>query len=160
MVPFWTWLQETSIIDKIGDTGYLYNTFSVLHYFCVFVMVGTTALVDLRVMGLAARRESVSQVADQLFPWMWVAFTIATISGFLEFAPTGASFAPDHIFQAKLVLVVLAIVFAIIVQRGIPGWSQLPEIPMSAKILAALSILLWLGAILAALDVAAISGLG
>jgi len=160
MVPFWTWLQETSIIDKVGDTGYLYNTFSVLHYFCVFVMVGTTAMVDLRVMGLAARRQTVSQVASQLFPWMWVAFAIATISGFMEFAPTGASFAPDHIFQAKLILVVLAVVFAVIVQMGAPKWSQLPEIPFSAKIIAAISLLLWLGAILAALDVAAISGLG
>jgi len=160
MVQFWTWLQETSIIDKIGDTGYLYNTFSVLHYFCVFVMVGATAMVDLRVMGLAARRETVAQVADQFFPWMWTAFAIATISGFLEFAPAGASFAPDHIFQTKVVLVVLAVVFAIIVQRGARGWSQLPAIPMSAKILAAISLLLWLAAILAALDVAAISGLG
>jgi uncharacterized membrane protein len=160
MVQFWTWLQETSIIDKIGDTGYLYNTFSVLHYFCVFVMVGTTAMVDLRVMGLAARRQTVSQVADQFFPWMWVAFVIASISGFLEFAPTGASFAPDYIFQTKLVLSVLAVVAAVIVQRSARRWSELPAIPTSAKIIAAISLLLWLAAILAALDVAAISGLG
>jgi hypothetical protein len=55
---------------------------------------------------------------------------------------------------------VLALVFAIIVQRGVRKWSELPEIPASAKVLAAVSLLLWLGAILAALDVAAISGLG
>jgi len=160
MVPFWTWLQETPIIDKIGDTGYLYNSFSVLHYFCVFVMVGTTALVDLRVMGLAARRVTIMQLADSLFPWMWTAFAIAMISGFFEFAPTGASFAPDYIFQTKLVLVVLAVVFAVIVQRGVRKWSQAPTVPVGAKIIAAISLLLWLGAILAALDVAAISGLG
>ena len=160
MVPFWTWLQETPIIDKIGETGSLYNAFSVLHYFSIFVMVGTTALVDLRVMGLAARRQTVSQLAGQLFPWMWTAFAIATISGFLEFAPEGASFAPDPFFQAKLVLIVLAVVFAVIVQMGAPKWSQLPEIPASAKIVAAISLLLWLAAIVLALDVAAYSGLG
>ena len=160
MIPFWTWLQEVSIIDKIGDTAYLYNTFSVLHYFCVFVTVGSIALVDLRVMGIAARRMTIAQLADQVFPWMWTAFAIATISGFFEFAPTGATFAPDHIFQAKIVLVVLALVFAVIVQMGVHKWSELSEIPASAKILAAISLLLWLGAILAALDVAAISGLG
>ena len=55
------------------------------------------------------------------------AFAIAMISGFLEFAPEGASFAPDP-FQAKLVLIVLAVVFALIVQIGAPKWSQLPEV--------------------------------
>jgi hypothetical protein len=58
------------------------------------------------------------------------------------------------------VLVVLAVVFAVIVQRGVRKWSQSPEIPGIAKIIAAISLLLWLAAILAALDVAAISGLG
>jgi uncharacterized membrane protein SirB2 len=160
MVPFWTWFQEIPIIDKIGDTGYLYNTFSVLHYFCVFVTVGSMALVDLRVMGVAAKRVTLAQLADQIFPWMWTALVIATVSGFLEFAPTGASFAPDHIFQTKLVLIVLAVVFGVIVQRNVRKWSQMPAIPAGAKILALISLLLWLGAILAALDVAAISGLG
>ena len=93
MGPFWTWLQETPIIDKIGDTALLYNTFSVLHYFSVFVMVGTTALVDLRVLGLAARRQSLAQVANQFFPWVWTAVSGGVVSGFFEFAPTGASFA-------------------------------------------------------------------
>src|SRR5580693_6650255 len=153
MLPFWTWLQGNSIIDKIGDTGVLYDGFSVLHYFCVFVMVGTMALVDLRVMGLAARRQTVSQVASQFLPWMWTAFVIAMISGFFEFAPTGASFAPDHIFQAKLVFVLLAVVFAVIVQVGAPKWSKLPEIPASAKFIAFISLVLWLVAILLALDV-------
>jgi hypothetical protein len=58
------------------------------------------------------------------------------------------------------VLVVLAVVFAVIVQRGVRKWSQAPTVPAGAKIIAAISLLLWLGAILAALDVAAISGLG
>src|SRR5579859_2292371 len=159
MVPFWTWLQETSIIDKIGDTGYLYNTFSVLHYFCVFVMVGSMTLVDLRVLGVAARRVTISQLANQLFPWMWTAFAIATLSGFLEFAPTGASFSTSHQFQLKTVFIVLAVIFAILVQRGARKWSESAEVPASAKIIAVLSILFWLGSILFALNVAAIDGL-
>jgi hypothetical protein len=160
MVPFWTWLQGVSIIDKIGDTGYLYNTFSVLHYFCVFVMVGSMTLVDLRVLGVAARRVTIAELADQIFPWMWTAFAIATISGFFEFAPTGASFSTSLQFQMKTVFIVLAVVFAIIVQRGVRKWSQMPEVPVGAKVIAVLSILLWLGAILFALNVAAIDGLG
>jgi hypothetical protein len=160
MMAFWSWLQETSIIDKIGDTGWMYDTFSVLHYFSVFVFIGTIALVDLRVMGLAARRQTVAQLARNLFPWMWTGFAIAMISGFFEFAPTGTTFSPAPMFRTKMVVILLAVVFAIVVQMRAPKWSESPSVPMGAKIVAAISLLLWLGAILSALDVAAICGLG
>jgi Family of unknown function (DUF6644) len=160
MTPLWTWLQQVSFIDKVGDTGWLYSGFSVLHYFCVFVMVGTMALVDLRVLGLAARRQTVGQVATQLFPWMWTAFGIAVISGFFEFAPTAASFAPDFWFRTKMVAILLAVAFGVIIQLGAPKWSRLQAIPAWGKVVAVVSLVLWLAAIVFALDVAAISGLG
>jgi len=36
----------------------------------------------------------------------------------------------------------------------------LPDVPASAKVIAAVSLMLWLGAILAGVDIAALSGLG
>jgi hypothetical protein len=46
------------------------------------------------------------------------------------------------------------------VQRGVAQWAQLPSIPASAKVLASISLLLWIGSILAGVEIAAISGLG
>jgi hypothetical protein len=160
MGPFWSWLQETPIIYTIGKTDYIYDAFSVLHYFSVFIMVGTTALVDLRVLGVGGQRQSVAQVAKQFTPWIWTAVGVGIVSGFFEFAPGASSFAPDHIFEIKMVVIVLAIVCGLMVLRGARRWSELPEIPAVAKLLAVISILLWLGAILAALDFSAFSGLG
>ncbi len=98
MIQFFEGLEGNPFISFFGSTGYLYNTASVLHYFCVFVMVGSMALVDLRVLGVAAKRTTISQLADQLFPWMWTAFTIATISGFFwsscQRAASFSGFAP------------------------------------------------------------------
>ena len=47
----------------------------------------------------------------------------------------------DHIFELKIVAVVGAVVLALIIQMGARKWSDLPEIPMGAKLIAALSIL-------------------
>jgi hypothetical protein len=43
---------------------------------------------------------------------------------------------------------------------GVPKWDQLPAIPAWAKIVAAISLLLWVGAILAGVEVPALSGMG
>jgi hypothetical protein len=39
-------------------------------------------------------------------------------------------------------------------------WAQLPAIPTGAKVIAFVSILLWIGSILAGVEIASLSGLG
>lgn len=161
MIPdFFARLEVVPFIAALGQNGYLYDAASVLHYFCVFVMVGSMTLVDLRVLGVAAKRLTILELANQLLPWMWTAFTIATISGFLEFLPSGGDFSASHQFQLKTLFIVLSVVFAIIVQVGVKKWSEEPEAPGIAKVIAVLSILCFLLSILFALNVAAIDGLG
>jgi len=52
------------------------------------------------------------------------------------------------------------IVFAILVQRGVPKWAALPETPASAKVIAAIALLFWIGTILMASEIPAMEGLG
>lgn len=157
---FFVGLEGLPFIVALGQNGYFYDAASVLHYFCVFVMVGSMALVDLRVLGVAAKRTTLLSLANQMFPWMWTAFTIAMITGFLEFLPNGGDFSGSHQFQLKTLFIILSVFFAIIVQLGVKRWSEEPEAPGIAKVIALLSILFFLLSILFALNVAAIDGLG
>jgi hypothetical protein len=51
-------------------------------------------------------------------------------------------------------------VFAVLVQRGAPKWSELPEIPVSAKVIAGIALVLWIVTILSASEIPAMEGLG
>lgn len=156
----WEGLEQVGWVKVLGTTGWLYSSVSVIHYFTLFFFIGTIALVDLRILGLAGRGQTISLLADQLLPWTWIGFTLAMISGFLLFTTDATDYAPDRVFQAKMLVILLAVIFTVIVQRGQRRWNQLPAVPTVAKVIAALSLLLWLGAILAAVDIAALSGLG
>jgi hypothetical protein len=57
-------------------------------------------------------------------------------------------------------VILAAVVFGIIVQWRVPAWDKLPAMPIGARLLAAVSLLLWVGAILAGNEVPALSGLG
>lgn len=161
MIPaFFEALSNNPTIVAMGQNGLLYNVCSVLHYFCVFVMTGSMVLVDLRVLGVAGRGSAMLQFANTMFSWMWTAFIIAMITGFLEFLPTGGDFSASHQFQLKTLFIGLSVVSAIVIQLGVKKWSRLPEAPGGAKFVAVLSILFFLAAILFALNVAAIDGLG
>jgi hypothetical protein len=63
MLNYCEWLEHTRLISTIAETGWMYATFSVVHYFSLFVLVGTIVIVDLRILGVAARKQSVALVA-------------------------------------------------------------------------------------------------
>src|SRR5260370_24606093 len=105
MREFFAGLEHAAWVMKIAETGWLYATISVAHYFTLFVLVGTIVLVDLRILGVAARSQSVTQVGETLFPWTWTALGLALLSWFLMFTTDGGDSYPDRLFLCKISLV-------------------------------------------------------
>ena len=160
MHNFGEWLEHFSWVQTIGTTAWLYSSISVIHYFTLFIMVGCAVIVDLRMLGLAARRQPVVQFARQVFPWMWTAFALAVLSGFLMFTTDAGDYLPDTVFRTKMLMIALAVISAIVIQRKISKWGEQPTLSPAAKTAAVISIVLWIGSILAGVEIAAISGLG
>jgi hypothetical protein len=156
----WEALEQMGWVKTLGSTGWMYSTVAVTHYLTMFWFIGSIAVVDLRVMGIAARRRGIRELAEQLFPWAWMGFTLAVISGFLMFATDAGDWAPDKVFHVKLTLIAVSAVFAFIVQRGARRWAQDPAVPRAAKIIALISLLLWVATILSASEIPALEGLG
>jgi Family of unknown function (DUF6644) len=156
----WEALEQSTWVKTLAETGWMYATVSVIHYLTMFWFIGSMAVVDLRVMGVAARKRNLTEFAGQIFPWAWTGLVLAILSGFLMFATDAGDWAPDRVFHWKLALIALSIVFAILVQRSVPKWAEAPEIPTSAKVIAAIALLLWVVTILSASEIPAMEGLG
>jgi hypothetical protein len=62
------WLQHNSIVVLLNGTPWTAAVTEVIHYFSMFVLVGSIAIVDLRVLGVAARGQSANLLAERLFP--------------------------------------------------------------------------------------------
>jgi len=157
---FFESLEHVSWVTTIGTTGWLYSGISVIHYFSLFVMIGTIVIVDLRVLGLAAKNQGLAQVAETLFPWTWTALGLALLSGFLMFTTDAGDYFPDTVFRVKMTVIFFALLFTVLVKRNVPRWDKEPMISIGGKLLALASLVFWVGAILAGVEIAAISGLG
>lgn len=156
----WEALEQMHWVKTFSTTGWMYASVSVIHYLTMFWFIGSIAVVDLRVMGVAAKKRNLAELAAQVFPWAWTGMVLAIVSGFFMFAADAGDWAPDPVFHVKLLMITLSVVATIIVQRGSPKWSQLSEIPTSAKIIALVCLLLWIGTILSASEIPAMEGLG
>jgi len=153
-------LQQNSWIIALNSSVAITTFFELCHYAGFFLLVGSIALVDLRVLGIAGRGQTATAMAEQLFPWMWTGLILATVSGFLMFAGDAIDFYHASLFQTKMVVLLAALLVGIIVQWQVPRWERRGPMSLGAKSVALLSLLLWIGTILAALEVAAINGVG
>ena len=153
-------LQNNSFIVTINSLPVTAAALEIIHYFSMFLIVGPTAMVDLRVLGAADRHHPVAELAERFFPWVWVALLFNALSGFLMFAGNAAAYIPESTFHAKMLVVLLAVVFTLAVQWSVPKWDRLPAMPLAAKTVALVSLLLWIGAILSGVEVPALSGIG
>jgi hypothetical protein len=153
-------LQSNALIVKINGTDWMAAALEVVHYFSMFVLVGSIAVVDLRILGIAGQQQSAMTIGNRFFPWMWGALAFNFLSGFLMFAGLATSYIPDPTFHKKMWVTLAAVLFGAIVQWRLPAWGRLPAIPPAARMIAVVSLLLWLAAILAGVEVPALSGIG
>lgn len=85
---------------------------------------------------------------------------MAFVSGFFMFSADAADFYLAGTFRIKILVVLLAAILGAMVQRKASRWGELPFISGGAKLMAFISLVLWIGAILASVEVPAISGVG
>ena len=147
-------------MTTLADSRWLYGLVSAVHYSAVLFCVGTIVLLDLRILGVADRNNALAALAGELRPWTWIGFGSVVVSGFLLFAVEAGDFAAATPFRVKLLAILLAVVSALAIDRSVPKWDRAPVMPVTARLVALISILLWLGAILASVEVPALTGLG
>ncbi|MBZ5502178.1 MAG: hypothetical protein LAN59_08030 [Acidobacteriia bacterium] len=157
---FCEWLEHTALITAINNSLVLATIVEVLHYFSLFLLVGSILIVDLRLLGLAARRRNAAEVADEMFSLMWAGLVLNFATGFLLFAGDATTFYGNRVFHIKLAVILLAVIVGVIVQWGAARWGRLPAVPSGAKLLAFVSLALWIASILAAVEVPSLTSVG
>jgi hypothetical protein len=145
-------LEATSIATAIRENESLFPWVECVHVLAITLVIGSIAIVDLRLIGLASLDRAVNRLASQVLPCTWAAFAVAAISGALLFSSNASNYAHNFPFQAKLVLLVLAgvnmSVFHLLVGRDVERWGASPDTtPLPARIAGAVSLLLWIGVV-------------
>ena len=139
LAAFAAWLDAAGLRGWAGGGAYPYvNT---VHLLGLVMLVGAIGIVDLRVVG-AWQRLPASALSQALTPVAVTGLFILAGSGVLLFAADGASLARSAIFQAKIVLITLALANALLFRRL---WGdRLNAPPPAARLMALVSLGLWL----------------
>ena len=154
VAAFAMWLESTPWGVMTRESEWAYPYVQLIHFTGLSIWLGTTFALDLRLLGVGNRRSTAAQVAQELFVWNWIGFSIVLTGGFMLFSGIATAFVDNIAFQWKLGLFVpLALIWHIIVQRRARDWGQTSDAPGIAKLAAAGEILLWICVVAAAVQI-------
>ena len=145
-------LEATSVATAIRENDFLFPWVESVHVLAIALVVGTIAIVDLRLIGLASLERAVTRLTADALRCTWVAFAVAAISGALLFSSNAFNYAHNSHFQAKLFFLILAginmAIFRLFFGRDIDRWGISPHTtPLRARIAGAISLLVWIGVV-------------
>jgi hypothetical protein len=148
LLQLFRWFDATPISLIIRNSTYIFPVVEVFHLFGLTLLLGTVTVVDLRMLGVGMRRQSVSELAGQLAPWSVGAAILTIVSGILLFLSEAMKCYGNAAFPYKMWFLLGGIILYLATQRRITS----PTSRMGAgtlKVIAVLSLILWYGVAIA-----------
>ena len=147
---FWGWLANTELSFQIGAT-FWFPLIESIHVVGVGLVLGSILMVDLRLLGLAAKTYSIPIILRETILWSWLGFFLAVITGLGMFITRPDHYANNPAFQIKLFLLFLIGTNVLVVHRSLRPTQDTNErlLPFRVRFGAVLSLVLWVGVVLA-----------
>jgi hypothetical protein len=146
-------VQRTGLAVQIRDSLFLFPLLESAHVIGLALVVGTIAIVDLRLLGVASTHRPFQRLAADTLKWTWVAFALTALTGALMFITNAAVYFHNGYFRAKVALLLLAglnvLVFELTAGRTAAQWDRAPSPPPLARAVATLSLVIWVAVIVA-----------
>jgi hypothetical protein len=139
-----SWLEGSTLAawTRESPSIWAYPTILTLHTLGLSVVVGASAVIDLRLVGFAPRVPL--EPLQSLFPFIWIGLAVNAASGVLLFAADATAKAQQPVFYVKLACIALALWQTVRARRAIARRA-----PESGRNAAALALAFWAGAIVA-----------
>jgi hypothetical protein len=141
-------VQDTSIASAIREGDSLFPWIECVHVLALTLVIGSIAIVDLRLLGVRSRDRAVLETTAEVLPITWTAFVFAVLSGALMFASNAVAYAHNAFFQTKMCLLVLAglnmLGYHMVVGRNASSWQNAATTPLKARIVGGASLALWI----------------
>jgi hypothetical protein len=144
----WQSLETSGLGSFVAESAWAFPTIESIHVIAIVTVVGSIAVMDLRLLGLASNQCAVTATSRDTLPLTWGAFVIAAITGLLMFVSKATTYIINPYFQLKMLMLALAginmAIFHLFAWRGVNVWDVDCEVPTAGKVAATLSLISWI----------------
>jgi hypothetical protein len=145
---FCRWLAATNLSEHIQDISWVIPSVQIVHIISIAIVMTSMAMLDLRLVGIAGRRQSLTDMAARFLPWVWTALVVLLCSGSILIIGEPARDLLNKMFWLKMSLlatgVLLTWTFQHMLRRNSQFWDHHRA---AAVLLGSVSLVIWVGII-------------
>jgi hypothetical protein len=121
-----------------------------VHFIGLSMWLGTSLVVDLRLMGIGTRRQTAVELSKGLCCWKWIGFGVTFVGGFLLLSAEATTYVTNTGIRLKLALLTpLALTWHLVVQKNTWSWTQKEHASAIGKWAGLIEFLLWISVVAA-----------
>ena len=144
-------VEHGTLGELVRENDLLFPFIESVHVLAVCLVVGSIAVVDLRLLGFASVDRPVGHLMRSILPITVGAFGLAVAAGSLLFISHASKYLENRFFIAKITLIALAgvnmAVFHLIGARNLDQWENDALPPLFARVAGGLSLFLWVSVV-------------
>ena len=144
-------VEHGTLGELVRENDLLFPFIESVHVLAVCLVVGSIAVVDLRLLGFASVDRPVGRLMRSILPITVGAFGLAVAAGSLLFISHASKYLENRFFIAKITLIALAgvnmAVFHLIGARNLNQWENDALPPLFARVAGGLSLFLWVSVV-------------
>ena len=149
MQIFSNWLVETWLSHLFADHIWTVVISQTVHIIGVAVVMISVAIINLRILGVAGRSQSIASVTSQFTPWVWWAMLALLITGTLQTLAEPGREIMNMTFRIKLLLLIAVCGITYYYSKALRTdphfWDVQGAHRTLGMTLASLSIVFWVG---------------
>jgi len=142
----WLWLFEwfeyTALGVVVRESVWMFPVIEAVHLLGLCLLGGTVLVVDLRMLGLGLRQQTISELARNLRPWLKGAVILLVVTGALLFLSEAVKCYYSQSFRVKMITLPVALIFTFTVRQRVAVRGVL-EVSAKTRLVAAASMMLW-----------------
>ena len=143
--PFFEWSDKMWLGQSISSTVWAFPVIETIHILALTIMFGAIVIIDLRMMGLGMRKQSVALLTKSLEPYMTIGLVIMLATGYMLFTSEAMKCFVNDGFKFKMEVLFPAIIFQYTLFRWVTHKSEDKRPMLLGWVVALLSLTLWFG---------------
>lgn len=149
MTSFAEWVAQTPLSQFIQQTLWVVPWVQIIHISAIAVVMSSIFMIDMRILNLTGKNQTMTQTARRFLPWLWSGLVILAVSGSILIIGEPVRSLNNAAFWIKMSLLVVAIVstlwFQGTLRKSLAFWEEDHNRRQVVRVLAITSFLIWCG---------------
>ena len=142
LLPFFEWCEATAIGHAIRDSAWLFPVIEAVHLLGLSALGGSLLVLDLRMLGLGLRRQSIVELATHTESWLLGSIAVMIVTGTALFLSESVKCYYNQAFWLKITTLPVAVLFTLTIRRRVALAGT--NATLRTRLVAVVSLTLWL----------------